>query len=117
MRPHRRMRAGFVAVTAAVALSWMASAQEAAQPTPPPATPAAPPPATNAPPTAPAAPGTTPLSSPAATTAATAAAPPAKPTEITFNFKGATWDQVLDFFGRVTGLPIVKETPAPDGVV
>ncbi|HMN96285.1 MAG TPA: secretin N-terminal domain-containing protein [Phycisphaerales bacterium] len=45
-----------------------------------------------------------------------AAAPPDAP-EVSFNFKGATWDQVLDFFARTTGLPIVREVPAPDGTV
>ena len=34
---------------------------------------------------------------------------------ITFNFKGATFQQVIDFFSRVTGLPVIWETPAPEG--
>jgi len=37
--------------------------------------------------------------------------------DIAFSFKGATWDQVVDFFGRATGLPVVKEAPLPDGTV
>ncbi len=37
--------------------------------------------------------------------------------EIRFNFKGATWDQALDYFSRLSGLPIVREVPAPDGTV
>jgi len=36
---------------------------------------------------------------------------------IRFNFKGATFDQVLDFFSRATGLPIVRETDVPQGTL
>ncbi|MHC4990599.1 MAG: secretin N-terminal domain-containing protein, partial [Planctomycetota bacterium] len=43
----------------------------------------------------------------------TAAAPP----KIRFNLKGATLDQVIDFFSRASGLPVVKETDVPEGVV
>ena len=49
------------------------------------------------------------------------AAPPAaaapQPERISFNFKGATLDQVLDFFSRTTGLPIVRETDVPAGTI
>ena len=40
----------------------------------------------------------------------------AEPT-IRFNFKGATFDQVLDFFSRATGLPVVRETDVPEGTL
>ncbi|MCH8166253.1 MAG: hypothetical protein IH889_11655, partial [Planctomycetes bacterium] len=36
---------------------------------------------------------------------------------IRFNFKGATFDQVLDFFSRSTGLPVVKEADVPQGTL
>ena len=36
---------------------------------------------------------------------------------IRFNFKGATFDQVIDFFSRVTGLPIVREADMPTGTL
>ncbi|HRQ75801.1 MAG TPA: secretin N-terminal domain-containing protein [Phycisphaerales bacterium] len=39
----------------------------------------------------------------------------AKP--IRFNFKGATFEQVIDFFSRETGLPVIWETPAPEGTL
>ncbi|MHC4448255.1 MAG: secretin N-terminal domain-containing protein, partial [Planctomycetota bacterium] len=47
--------------------------------------------------------------------AATAESKPAPP--IRFNFKGATFDQVIDFFSRSTGLPVVKETDVPEGTL
>ncbi len=37
-----------------------------------------------------------------------------EPALIRFNFKGATLDQVIDFFSRATGLPVVKKTDVPD---
>jgi type II secretion system protein D len=37
--------------------------------------------------------------------------------EVTFSFKDQTWDEILDFFSRTTGLPIVREVPAPNGTV
>ena len=36
---------------------------------------------------------------------------------VTFSFKDQTWDEILDFFSRTTGLPIVREVPAPSGTV
>ena len=39
------------------------------------------------------------------------------PLVVRFNFKGATFDQVLDFFSRTTGLPVVKETDVPQGTL
>ncbi len=36
---------------------------------------------------------------------------------IRFNFKGATFDQVIDFFSRVTGLPVVREADVPQGTL
>lgn len=62
------------------------------------------------------APAVTPPVAPAAAPPSASAAPAAQPT-LRFNFKGATWDQVLDYFSRSTGLPVVREVPAPDGVV
>ena len=52
---------------------------------------------------------------PPADAAAAAAPKPAAP--IRFNFKGASFDQVLDFFSRSTGLPVVKKTDVPDGTL
>ncbi|MCH8314363.1 MAG: hypothetical protein IIA64_00185, partial [Planctomycetes bacterium] len=37
-----------------------------------------------------------------------------EPALIRFNFKGATLDQVIDFFSRASGLPVIKETDVPD---
>ena len=37
--------------------------------------------------------------------------------QVTFSFKDQTWDEILDFFSRTTGLPIVREVPAPKGTV
>ncbi len=34
-----------------------------------------------------------------------------------FNFKGQTYDQILDYFSRVTGYPIVREIEVPKGTV
>ncbi|MGA1466512.1 MAG: secretin N-terminal domain-containing protein [Phycisphaerales bacterium] len=42
---------------------------------------------------------------------------PPKAPEIRFNFKGQSWDQVLDWFSRTTGLPIVREVEVPAGTV
>ncbi len=39
------------------------------------------------------------------------------PSRIRFNFKGAPFDQVLDFFSRATGLPVVRETDVPEGTL
>ncbi|MGA1016601.1 MAG: secretin N-terminal domain-containing protein [Phycisphaerales bacterium] len=36
---------------------------------------------------------------------------------VRFNFKGQSWDQVLDWFSRTTGLPIVREVAVPQGTV
>ncbi|MCA9292149.1 MAG: hypothetical protein KDA25_13535, partial [Phycisphaerales bacterium] len=48
---------------------------------------------------------------------ATEAAPGAVERSLRFNFKNATIDQVLDWFSRETGLPIVKEADVPDGKI
>ena len=37
--------------------------------------------------------------------------------QVRFNFKSQTWDQVLDYFSRVTGLPIVRDAEVPQGTV
>lgn len=42
-----------------------------------------------------------------------AAAVTSTPVEIRFNFKEAPFDQVIDFFARETGLPVIRETDAP----
>jgi type II secretory pathway component GspD/PulD (secretin) len=36
---------------------------------------------------------------------------------IRFAFKGQTWDQILDYFSRTTGLPVVREAESPKGTV
>ena len=36
---------------------------------------------------------------------------------VRFNFKGQTWDQVLDYFSRVTGKPVVRDAQVPEGTV
>ncbi|MCZ6850687.1 MAG: hypothetical protein O7F17_03510, partial [Planctomycetota bacterium] len=55
---------------------------------------------------------------PAATVRGDDDSPPANPPDmIRFNFKGATFDQVLDFFSRSTGLPVVKEADVPQGTL
>ena len=40
-----------------------------------------------------------------------------EPELIRFNFKGASFDQVLDYFSRVTGLPVVREADVPEGTL
>ena len=47
----------------------------------------------------------------------TSAKEPETPARIRLNFKGATFDQVIDFFSRATGLPVVRETDVPDGTL
>ncbi|MCH2132657.1 MAG: hypothetical protein MK116_02795 [Phycisphaerales bacterium] len=34
-----------------------------------------------------------------------------------FNFKGASFDQVLDYFSRATGKPVIQETGTPEGTL
>lgn len=36
---------------------------------------------------------------------------------VRFNFKGQSWDQVLDYFSRASGLPIVRAVDVPSGTV
>ncbi|MBL9149386.1 MAG: hypothetical protein JNM94_11895 [Phycisphaerae bacterium] len=81
--------------TAPATPSSPAAAEPAAPPPPPP-------PATAAPPAAP---------NPAANTL------PTGDTPIRFNFKGQTYDQILDWFSRMTKYPIVREVPVPAGTV
>ncbi len=60
---------------------------------------------------------------PVAPAAAPQATPPAsapgvrKDVRVRFNFKGQTYDQILDWFSRMTGYPIVREVPVPAGTV
>ena len=64
---------------------------------------------------------------PAAALAVPQGAPPAAPMTqdapapsaggIRFAFKGQTWDQILDYFSRTTGLPVVREAESPKGTV
>jgi len=42
---------------------------------------------------------------------------PSAPALITFNFKDAPIDQVVDFFARESGLPVIFESPAPQGAI
>ncbi|MCA9280719.1 MAG: hypothetical protein H6812_08515 [Phycisphaeraceae bacterium] len=37
--------------------------------------------------------------------------------QVRFTFKDAPLDQVIDFFARETGLPVIRETDLPDGTV
>ncbi len=41
----------------------------------------------------------------------------AEPVELRFNFKGAPFKQVVEYFSRVTTLPVVWETDAPEGTL
>lgn len=41
----------------------------------------------------------------------------AEPARLQFNFKGATFQQVIEYFSRVTGLPVVWEADAPQGTL
>lgn len=67
------------------------------------------------------APTPAPTPTPAPAAAAPVATPPGSPTpetaKIQFNFKDAPFDQVIDFFAREAGLPIIFETPAPAGTM
>ncbi len=118
MRPHRGHRLLAAALAASAGMAVSVFAQEgtnaaAAPGTPAPATPPpAPPPAE---PTAeqpqPAAPQpAAPQAQPPAP-----AQPVAEPGRIRFNFKDAPFDQVLDFFSRQAGKPIIREAKVPDG--
>ncbi len=40
-----------------------------------------------------------------------------EPALIRFSFKGATFDQVIDFFSRAAGLPVVREADVPQGTL
>ncbi|MDP6601848.1 MAG: secretin N-terminal domain-containing protein [Phycisphaerales bacterium] len=40
-----------------------------------------------------------------------------EPGELRFNFKAATFNEVLDFFSRQSGLPVVKEVDVPGGTL
>lgn len=54
---------------------------------------------------------------PAAAGEQVAAGAQASGTRLRFNFKGQTYDQILDYFSRTTGYPIVRETEVPKGTV
>ncbi len=54
---------------------------------------------------------------PPATATATPASQDAQSPRIRFNFKGQTYDQILDYFSRTTGYPVVRETEVPKGTV
>jgi type II secretory pathway component GspD/PulD (secretin) len=71
----------------------------------------APPPAASAPAPAAPAPGPAPAVAPAPDQ------PPPGEGKIRFNFKDAPFDQVLDFFSRESGLPIINEAPVPQGAM
>ncbi len=47
----------------------------------------------------------------------TSAQEPQAGARIRLNFKGATFDQVIDFFSRATGLPVVREADVPEGTL
>lgn len=52
-----------------------------------------------------------------ASQAAAPAGQSASGVRLRFNFKGQTYDQILDYFSRTTGYPIVRETDVPKGTV
>ncbi|MBL9141540.1 MAG: hypothetical protein JNK53_06700, partial [Phycisphaerae bacterium] len=56
-------------------------------------------------------------SAPPSTGSTPADAPPPTVGGIRFQFKGQSWDQILDYFSRTTGLPVVRETDSPKGQV
>ncbi|MFO0827956.1 MAG: secretin N-terminal domain-containing protein [Phycisphaerales bacterium] len=65
-------------------------------------------------------PAPTPAPVPTAPAPQATPAPPSKPASdvrLRFNFKGQTYDQILDWFSRMTGYPIVREVPVPAGAV
>ena len=37
--------------------------------------------------------------------------------QVRFNFKQQSWDQVLDYFSRASGLPVVRSVEVPTGTV
>lgn len=63
------------------------------------------------------------LCAPSAPSAADAQVPPAAEAPapsaggIRFAFKGQSWDQIIDYFSRTTGLPVVREVDVPKGSV
>lgn len=66
----------------------------------------------------------TPPPAPAAEAAAPQAAPAppapraaAEDLRLRFSFKGQTYDEILDWFSRMTGYPVVRETAVPAGTV
>src|SRR5438128_1498642 len=71
------------------------------------------------PPPAASQPASTPAATAPASTEPAAATSRPKPAaiKISFNFKGASYQQVIDFFSRSTGLPVIWETPVPDGTL
>jgi type II secretory pathway component GspD/PulD (secretin) len=51
-------------------------------------------------------------------TGETASPPPSASTgKIRFTFKGASFEQVIDFFARSTGMPVIWETEVPEGTL
>ena len=62
----------------------------------------------------------TPQSGAPVTTQDAVTAPPkdaAPASRFRFNFKGQTYDQILDYFSRTTGWPVVREIEVPVGTV
>ncbi|MBX3373668.1 MAG: hypothetical protein KF817_07525 [Phycisphaeraceae bacterium] len=72
-------------------------------------------------PTTPPASGSSSADASSGATAGTPAVPPADGAivdrPIRFSFKGATFEQVIDFFSRTTGLPVIWQTAAPGGTL
>lgn len=59
-----------------------------------------------------------PASAPAPVQVDAAATPVAdRDLRLRFNFKGQSYDQILDWFSRMTGYPVVRETQVPAGTV
>ncbi|MEE2908342.1 MAG: secretin N-terminal domain-containing protein [Planctomycetota bacterium] len=42
---------------------------------------------------------------------------PPEAVSLRFNFKGASFDQVIDYFSRATGKPVIRETDMPGGTL
>ncbi|NUQ68735.1 MAG: hypothetical protein HUU18_10710 [Phycisphaerales bacterium] len=111
-RPTRTSLMVSAALAAAAGLPISIFAQDAAPAEQAPASPTSQPAAV-------AEPVATPAAAPAPAPAPVVApAAPAQPEgTLRFNFKDAPIDQVLDFFAREAGLPIIFEAPAPQGTI
>lgn len=115
------LAAGVLAIPAASLPVWAGPLVLAPQDSPPAAAPAPAAAPTSAPAAAPTSAHCGGPRGPAGRTADTASSPaaPAQSRDDirVHNFKGQTYDQILDWFSRMTGLPVVREVPVPAGTV